>query len=90
MNYDLLAIILGAIFQIVCLAIAAIGLSWRIGNFEGKVNTKLDNLDESSKHLSTTLAKLDETNGGSFARCTQHNQEIRDLERRVEALEQTE
>ncbi len=57
--------------NLLVLVFAVGGFSYRLGS----MNTTVKRTDE-------RLGKLDETNGGGFARCTQHNEQLQELERR--------
>ena len=70
------------------LVIAAGALLWRMGRLEGQVGVRLAQFDDTSKELSVKLSRLDETNGGGFARCVQHTEQIRQLKSQMTEREQ--
>jgi len=84
MNLELAAIIIGTAFNLMSLAVAAVVLSFRMGNFEGRIGENLKHLQETSDTLAARINRLDETNGSGFARCTQHTEQIRDIDQRMQ------
>lgn len=86
MNLEILAIIVsivGLLCQLCVVGLAGWGITWRMGKFEGRVEEQIASLTKTTDTIASMLARLDNTNGGGFARCAQHTQQITDVDRRV-------
>ena len=81
MNLELTTVIIGIAANLLGLGAAAAAIAFRMGRFEGKVDEKMVSIDDTAKGVATELGRLNETNGGGFARCTQHTEKIMVLER---------
>lgn len=88
MNLEVTAIVIGIVANLLALGACAATIAFRMGRFEGKVDEKMVSIGKTSKELSTEISRLNETNGGGFARCTQHTEKIQVLERRQDEHEE--
>lgn len=75
MSAELLALVIGMSANFLAILGAVCVVAYQLGG----ANKTLSDLDRK-------IGKLDETNGGGFARCTQHSEQISELERRQQDL----